>query len=409
MNIIDRIRTFIEPNKKIRTAETAVLFLLRAGILFSFITGLSQLNRKPGDIRSLGSVEMIRDREREDYDEDYTICDVIYTNGEDSLTVSYTYEEYEQLDADSITAYGYETSDGTRLFFTSSDPSLQQITVTYRNVQAEKMMPVFNLGNALIILALSVAIVTLFSTFFTTYEKVWFVSIMVLATIFAVLFQEESANGVNGVVIMLLYLLDTFLNILCELLISKQSRYNFLVSVLVEITEIVICIVLMYRFATMVTTLFFWLPIDILSYINWTKHLDDNEDELTMVRRLKGWQELLVLAGIAVWTVVVGYFLSGLDITTDFFNNRSLETAVIYIDACASAVGVANGLFIFFRLREQWIAWYACALLEAIINVISGQYVLLILKLGYFTNTTYGYIKWSRYIKSHREEKPSLF
>ena len=134
MNIIDHIRTFIEQNKKIRTAETAVLFLLRAGILFSFITGLSQLNRKPGDIRSLGSVEMIRDREREDYDEDYTICDVIYTNGEDSLTVSYTYEEYEQLDADSITAYGYETSDGTRLFFTSSDPSLQQITVTYRNV-----------------------------------------------------------------------------------------------------------------------------------------------------------------------------------------------------------------------------------------------------------------------------------
>ena len=48
-------------------------------------------------------------------------------------------------------------------------------------------------------------------------------------------FPEEGANGVNGIVIMLLYLLDTFLNILCELLISKQSRYNFLVSVLVEI------------------------------------------------------------------------------------------------------------------------------------------------------------------------------
>ena len=403
------MKKYLEPNKKIRTAEIIILVLLVIGSLFSFITGFSRINADPGKLEYVGSVEMIRDRSLEDYDEDYTICDVIYTNGEDSLTVSYTYEEYEQLDLDSITAYGYETSDGTRLFFTSSDPSLQQITATYRNVQAEKMMPVFNLGNALIILALSVAIVTLFSTFFTTYEKVWFVSIMVLATIFAVLFPEESANGVNGVVIMLLYLLDTFLNILCELLISKQSRYNFLVSVLVEITEIVICIVLMYRFATMVTTLFFWLPIDILSYINWTKHLDDNEDELTMVRRLKGWQELLVLAGIAVWTVVVGYFLSGLDITTDFFNNRSLETAVIYIDACASAVGVANGLFIFFRLREQWIAWYACALLEAIINVISGQYVLLILKLGYFTNTTYGYIKWSRYIKSHREEKPSLF
>ena len=133
---------------------------------------------------------------------------------------------------------------------------------------------------------------------------------MVLATVVAVIFPEESANGVNGIVIMLLYLLDTFLNILCELLISKQSRYNFLVSVLVEITEIAICIVLMYRFATMATTLFFWLPIDILSYINWSKHKDDESDELTAVRRLKGYQEVLVITAIVVWTVVVGYFLS---------------------------------------------------------------------------------------------------
>ena len=105
----------------------------------------------------------------------------------------------------------------------------------------------------------------------------------------------------------------------------------------------------------------------------------------------------------------MGYFLSGLDIATDFYNNETLETAVIYIDACASAVGVANGLFIFFRMREQWIAWFICAFLESVINIISGQYVLLILKLGYFTNTTYGYIKWSKYIKSHKEEKLTLF
>ena len=101
---------------------------------------------------------------------------------------------------------------------------------------------------------------------------------------------------------------------------------------------------------------------------------------------------------------------NGLNIQTDFLGgNKSLETAIVYIDACASAVGVANGLFIFFRLREQWIAWYICALLEAAINIISGQYVLLVLKLGYLTNTTYGYIKWSKYIKSHKEGKLTLF
>lgn len=260
-----------------------------------------------------------------------------------------------------------------------------------------------NVGLALIILFLSIGLVLLFSKFFSTYEKVWFVSIMILATTFAILFPEEDANGVNGIVIMLLYLLDTFLNILCELLISKQSRYNFIVSLFVEITEILMCVVLKYRFATMASTLFFWIPIDIVSFINWSKHKDNEQEELTVVRKLKGYQELLIIIGIVVWTFAVGYIISGLNIYSDFINNKLLETIIIYLDACASAVAVVNGLFILFRLREQWIAWYMYSILDAIINIMSGQYVLLILKLGFIINTTYGYIKWNKYINNHTQ------
>ena len=400
---------YIEPNKTLRSLEIVVLVLLLLGSVVSYFTASGKLNSDPGKATYLGTIEMTRDESLEDYDEDYSICDVTYVNGDKSMVISYPYEEYVNLDADSITAYEFGTDNGINLCFDHQDISESELRNTYRSVMANETMPLFNLASALVILAVSLAVILLYSTVFSTYEKCWFMSIMVLATIFAVLFPEESANGVNGIIIMLLYLLDTFLNILCELLISKQSRYNFLVSVLVEITEIVISIVLMYRFATMTVTLFFWLPIDIISYINWTKHKDDVEDELTVVRRLKGYQEVLVIIGIIVWTIVVGYFISGLDIATDFYNNEALETAVIYLDACASAVGIANGLFIFFRLREQWIAWYICAILEAIINILSGQYVLLVLKLGYFTNTTYGYIKWSRYIKTHKEEQASLF
>lgn len=266
----------------------------------------------------------------------------------------------------------------------------------------------FNLGNSLLVLDLGLLVVLLFSKCFSRYEKIWFISVMILATLFANLFPEEDVNGVNGVVVMLLYLLDTLFNVLCELLIAKQSRINFLVSVLVEITEILICVVLMYRFATMASTLFFWLPIDIISFINWSNHKDEEKEELTVVRRLKGYQELLVLIGIVIWTVLVGYFISGLNIKTDFLNNEVLETVIIYLDACTSAVAICNGLFIFFRLSEQWIAWYLSALLETIINILSGQYVLLILKLAYFTNTTYGYIKWNRYIKAHNIKDISL-
>ena len=395
----------IEPNKRLRMIEVIFSIGLCIASIISIGYGFFYINANIEDIQFKQSIQMTRDTDLEDYSEDNTICDVTYINGDKQLIVSYSYEDYVKLDDKTITAYEYETKNGTKLYFDHQNINDQEVQYAYKQVRANELASLFNFGIASLILMLSILIMMLFAKQFTTYEKSWFISIMVLATIFSVVFPEESANGVNGIIIMLLYLLDTFLNILCELLISKQSRYNFLVSVLVEIVEIAICVVLMYRFATMATTLFFWLPIDIISYINWSKHKDDEENELTVVRKLRGYQEVLVIIGIIVWTFVIGYLISGLNIATDFYNNELLETFIIYIDACASAVGIANGLFIFFRLQEQWIAWYICAFLEAVINIISGQYVLLVLKLGYFTNTTYGYIKWSRYIKEHTTEK----
>lgn len=395
----------IEPKKRLRMIEVIFSIGLCIASVISIGYGLFDINANVENTQFKQSIQMTRDTDLEDYSEDNTICDVTYINGDKQLIVSYSYEDYVKLDDKTITAYEYETKNGTKLYFDHQNINDQEVQYTYKQVRANELASLFNFGIASLILMLSILIMMLFAKQFTTYEKSWFISIMVLATIFSVVFPEESANGVNGIIIMLLYLLDTFLNILCELLISKQSRYNFLVSILVEIVEIAICVVLMYRFATMATTLFFWLPIDIISYINWSKHKDDEENELTVVRKLRGYQEVLVIIGIIVWTFVIGYLISGLNIATDFYNNELLETFIIYIDACASAVGIANGLFIFFRLQEQWIAWYICAFLEAVINIISGQYVLLVLKLGYFTNTTYGYIKWSRYIKEHTTEK----
>lgn len=237
--------------------------------------------------------------------------------------------------------------------------------------------------------------------YFSTYEKIWFFSIVALSILFAFLFPEEEVNGVNGSIIMVLYLIDIFSNVLCELLISKQSKWNFIVSLVVELTEIATLIILAARFATMAVTLFFWIPIDIISFINWNRHRDDKDEDLTVVRTLKWWQTILVVVGIIVWTMGVGYLMAAYAPDTDFYSSELIEVIVCYLDACASAVGIANGLFILFRYREQWLAWYICAGLETVINILSGQWVLLVLKAGYLTNTTYGYIKWTKYIKEH--------
>ena len=398
----------VDFSKKMVKLGTIVFVLLMLGSVVSGWLGYVKLHAAVGTIKYVGQLEMTRDKEAEDFDDNATVFEVVYRRKDSKMIVNYSKEEYENLAKDTIQAYQYQSKDGTNLFFAEKNPSLEKVQATYREKMAEKTMAIFNLCSSLAILAVSVLIMIVFGHMFSTYEKSLFLSIMVLANIFAVAFPEKSANGVNGIIIMWLYLMDTFLNILCELLISKQNKYNFMISVAVELVEIAINLVLMYRFASMVVTLLFWIPIDIISFINWSKHEDSEEKDLTIVRRLTGWQEVLVLTGIVVFTVVVGYFISGLDIRTDFVN-RSMATWIAYLDACATAVGIANGLFILFRFREQWVAWYISAILEASMNIMLGQYVLLVLKLGYLTNTTYGYIKWTKYIKSHKEEKLTIF
>jgi len=208
--------------------------------------------------------------------------------------------------------------------------------------------------------------------YFSAYEKIWYLSILTLAIVFAFLFPEEDANGVNGKLIMAIYLADIILNITCELLISKQSRWNFIVSLGVEAAEIAVCIVCAYRWTTLATTLFFWIPIDIISFVNWNRHRDKDDEDLTSVRTLSGKQEVLVLAAIAIWTLAFGFlscYVSEQLLPTDFLNgNRNLEVIICFLDAFVSALGIANGVFIWLRFREQWIAWFVYAILEMVIK-----------------------------------------
>ena len=78
----EKIRQYLEPNKTVRIAETWMLVLLIVGTLFGFAKGFSQISSDPGEIIYQGTVEMKRDSEAEDYDEDSTVCDVLYVNGD---------------------------------------------------------------------------------------------------------------------------------------------------------------------------------------------------------------------------------------------------------------------------------------------------------------------------------------
>ena len=136
------------------------------------------------------------------------------------------------------------------------------------------------------------------------------------------------------------------------------------------------------------TVVLFWMPIDVISYLRWNKHPDQEDENLTQVKRLKPWQTLLTVAGIVVFGLVVGQLLQLIPSASD-----------TYLDAFASAVGMANGILLLLRYSEQWLAWLITTVLYLFMDISSGMYILLVTEVAMLVNTIYGIVKWWLYTK----------
>lgn len=244
--------------------------------------------------------------------------------------------------------------------------------------------------------------------YFNLYEKIWFASLIVLAIALAIVLPEEGVNGVSGLLLTILYFLDVAIGLMCELLTAKQSRWSFLIYVFVEIIEITTMILLQARFASMAVALFFWIPIHIASFVVWNNHKDKKDNTKTIVRSLKPWQSALIVLFGVLWTVGIGYLVAAYGPDSEFFVSDNMAKVSAYMDACLSVLSIIDGLLLLFRFKEGWLIWYVYIAIETAYNIIFGQWVLLVYKLGYLTNTTYGLILWNKYIKDRQKAENVL-
>lgn len=230
---------------------------------------------------------------------------------------------------------------------------------------------------------------------FTPYQIIYLAAVLVLTAVCVIFFPDTMlGEEVFGKTFLIICMITSVIsNPLCELLISKQSKWNFVVDFfLIEIPELVICLNFGW-YAVAATVVFFWMPIDVISYIRWTKHPSEDDENVTHVKRLKPWQTLLAVVGIFVFGFVVGSLLQLVPGASD-----------TYLDAFASAVGMANGVLLLLRYSEQWLAWLITTVLYLFMDISSGAYVLLITEIAMLINTIYGLVKWLIYTKRHPTE-----
>jgi len=223
---------------------------------------------------------------------------------------------------------------------------------------------------------------------FNKFELIWFTSVIVLLTLAMIFLPDALFEDGGNVFIVICSVVSIVANPLCELMISKQNKWNFIVSIVfIEITEMIIYMSLGY-YSSAIVSFLFWVPIDFVSFFKWNKNKDEQDEDLTKVKRLNWWQDLLIILGIAAFSFLVGWILSLIPGCED-----------TYLDAFVSALGMSNGILLLLRYNEQWYAWFVYLIFDAVLWIISGHYIMLITVVAMMINTVYGFIKWIKYIK----------
>lgn len=228
---------------------------------------------------------------------------------------------------------------------------------------------------------------------FTPYQIGYLVTVLLITALFIIFMPDQMLDDTSNIFICICSVIAVIANPICELLISKQSKMNFLVDIFfIELTEFFVCLHIgAYTIAAV--TLLFWIPIDIISYIRWTKHPDLVKEEQTVVKRLTWVQDILIILAVLAFSFGVGTLM-----------NQIPGLADGYLDALAAAFGMANGILLLLRYHEQWYAWFATLVIYTMLYIQTESYIMLITVAAMFVNTCYGFVKWLIYTKQHHTD-----
>ena len=227
---------------------------------------------------------------------------------------------------------------------------------------------------------------------FNLFEKVWLMCVIALLSIFLIFFPEAMfENSENGWLVAC-SVISVISSPICEILISKQSRYWTVFSLFfVELTDIAVLFG-MKLYSSGMISLFFWIPFDILTFFRWSgKNIDEKRFELTKVQSFSWKQDALIAAGLICLGIGLGNILS-----------HTGNAAQPYVVAFSNIFEIANGIFLLCRRNEQWLAWFGYLLCEVFIWISLRHYIMLLTVAAMMINTVYGFEKWRRYIRKNR-------
>lgn len=209
---------------------------------------------------------------------------------------------------------------------------------------------------------------------YTTFEKIFFASLILLQVIMYFIVPDSAIGIVCGLA-----------GVICVALTAKGKISSYFFNFLQMITYMIICwnFALYLEFGEQV----FYFIVCIFGVFAWKKNMKKNKDGTAQVKAKKfslaDWITLLVV--VAITTVLLG-----------LFGDLVLGGTLPYLDAMTVSLAVWAQLLMVWRYREQWACWILIDVVSLIMFIILGQWSMVAMYIAWTANAFYGWYNWTK-------------
>lgn len=207
----------------------------------------------------------------------------------------------------------------------------------------------------------------------------WFERILIgIVSIISIYFLAIGWVG-GDIPLLIIDTIAAICGIFSVVLCAKGKKSGFIFGLVNVIFYAIISFTNQYYGEVMLNTLFY-VPMNIISYILWSKKEDINND--VEARSLSIPQ---ILIGI----IIVGIITYGYHIIL-----ASLGGAMTMLDGMTTILSIVATILMAARYAEQWMCWIVIDIITTILWIIAGDPVMIAMWSAYTINAIYGYIIW---------------
>lgn len=234
------------------------------------------------------------------------------------------------------------------------------------------------------------------------YETVMCVIMLGISVYYAIMPQEGMPQWLA-----VINLISGLCGVMCVFLTAKANRMNFPFAV-INTTVFIIYLFYFGIWATFWLELIVYTPMNIISWVNWYKHKDDDDKLLAKSKKLTLPQAGVVLFIIIAVDVLTHFLLMELAGNTwmRFAENFGWNVAVMqWLDSTIFALGIVAVILEALRYTEQYVLWLVTDVIAVAQYVIKGDPVYTTKKVIYLIEAIVGIKNWNELSKKNAENE----